>query len=67
MTPGILAVGPDEPLERAIELMAFEGVHRLLVLEGNNLAGIITSLDVLRSLAGFPRRDQRVVAVAPPP
>lgn len=67
MTPEILAVEPDAPLERAIQLMAFEGVHRLVVLERGRLAGIVTSMDVLRALAGFPRRGVRVMAVAPPP
>jgi CBS domain-containing protein len=67
MTPEVVAVGPDDPIERVIELMAFEGVHRLLVLESGQLAGIVTSMDVLRTLAGFPRRSRRVVAVAPPP
>lgn len=63
MRPGILAVAPDEPLEHAIEVMAIEGVHRLLVLDGNHLAGIVTSMDVLRALAGLPRRGLRVVTV----
>lgn len=67
MSPAILAVRPDEPIQRAVELMAFEGVHRLLVLDGDRLAGIVTSMDVLRELAGFPRRSHRVVAIAPPP
>ncbi len=67
MTPAIVSVRPDEPIERAVQLMAFEGVHRLLVLEGERLEGIITSMDVLRELAGFPRREHRVIAVAPPP
>jgi predicted transcriptional regulator len=67
MTPEILAVEPDAPIERAIQLMAFEGVHRLLVLESGRLAGIVTAMDVMRALAGFPRRGVRVMAVAPPP
>jgi predicted transcriptional regulator len=47
--------------------MAFEGVHRLLVVdEAEHLVGIVTSMDVLRELAGFPRPQDRVVAVAPP-
>lgn len=67
MTPAIVSVHPDAPIERAVQLMAFEGVHRLLVLDGERLEGIITSMDVLRELAGFPRREHRVIAVAPPP
>ncbi len=67
MTPEVVSVQPDDPIERAVQLMAFEGVHRLLVLEGDRLEGIVTSMDVLRELAGFPRREHRVIAVAPPP
>jgi CBS domain-containing protein len=68
MTKGALTVSADDPLDRAISLMAFEGVHRLVVLdERGHLAGIITSMDVLRELAGYGRRSSmRVIAVAPP-
>jgi predicted transcriptional regulator len=67
MTPEVLAVRSDESLERAVQLMAFEGVHRILVIDDARLMGILTSMDVLRELAGFPRRPMRVAAVAPPP
>jgi predicted transcriptional regulator len=67
MTPAVVSVHPDDAIERAVQLMAFEGVHRLLVLDGERLEGIVTSMDVLRELAGFPRREHRVIAVAPPP
>jgi predicted transcriptional regulator len=67
MTPEVLTVREGEPLEAAIRLMAFEGVHRLVVLDDERrLAGIVTSMDVLRELAGFPRQPHRVVAIAPP-
>lgn len=67
MTPEVLTANEADPLEAAIRLMAFEGVHRLVVLDGDGrLVGIVTSMDVLRELAGFPRQPQRVFAVAPP-
>ena len=67
MTPEVLAVTPDDPIQRAIELMAFEGVHRLAVIDiEQHLHGIVTSMDVLRELAGFPRQPPRVMAIAPP-
>lgn len=68
MTTNVVYVDADEPLDRAISLMAFEGVHRLIVLdERAHLAGIITSMDVLRELAGYGRKaSMRVIAVAPP-
>lgn len=68
MTPMTLSVVADDPLERAIGLMAFEGVHRLLVVDAlGNPRGIITSMDVLRELAGYGRTEARIMAVAPPP
>ena len=68
MTTHVVYVGADEPLDRAVSLMAFEGVHRLVVLDGRaHLAGILTSMDVLRELAGYGRKaSMRVIAVAPP-
>jgi CBS domain-containing protein len=68
MTPDIISVGTDEPLERAIQIMAFEGVHRLIVLDRDGrLAGIITAMDILRDLAGYGRRTtRREIAIAPP-
>jgi predicted transcriptional regulator len=67
MTPEALTVRSDDPIERAIQRMAFEGVHRLVVVdERGRLEGMVSSMDVLRELAGFPSRDTRVIAVAPP-
>jgi predicted transcriptional regulator len=67
MTPEVLTVEETAPLDDAIRLMAFEGVHRLFVLDPEaRLAGVITSMDVLRELAGFPRQPRRSFAVAPP-
>jgi predicted transcriptional regulator len=69
MTPAIFSVGPNDAIERAVQLMAFEGVHRLLVLvlEEERLVGIVTAMDVLRELAGFSRPQPCIIAVAPPP
>lgn len=67
MTPEALSIAAGLPMEAAIHTMAFEGVHRLVVLDAEgHLEGIVSTMDVLRQLAGFPRRDERVTAVAPP-
>lgn len=67
MTPIALSVAADSPIEDAIRAMAFEGVHRLVVLDAEGrLEGVVSAMDVLRHLSGFPRRDERVIAVAPP-
>lgn len=69
MTSEVLSVREDDPIERAVERMAFDGVHRLVVVDGDGrFAGSVTSMDVLRELArghpGFPsaRGDQRIAA-----
>lgn len=65
MVPYLLAVSSRAPISLAAALMAYEGVHRLLVLdESNQMVGIVSALDVLRWLAqlsGFclPRYTQR--------
>ncbi len=67
MTPDALSIAAGSPMEAAIHTMAFEGVHRLVVVDADgHLEGIVSTMDVLRQLAGFPRRDARVIAVGPP-
>jgi predicted transcriptional regulator len=67
MTPEVLSVRSDQPIGQAIRTMAFEGVHRLVVLDEKGLLrGIVTSMDILRELAGFEREDRRGTSVAPP-
>jgi CBS-domain-containing membrane protein len=64
MTPEVLSVGAGESMYRAARTMAFEGVHQLVVVdEGDRIVGIVTSMDVLRELAGFPEAPPRVLAV----
>jgi CBS domain-containing protein len=57
MVPYLLAAQNSSPIALAAALMAYEGVHRLLVLDDqSNMVGIVTSLDILRwlgNLSGF--------------
>jgi CBS domain-containing protein len=61
MTPALLAVGPGDPVSEVIALMIAHRAHRVLVLDdAGALAGIITTVDVLRELAAgriSPARD----------
>ncbi|MBX3232514.1 MAG: CBS domain-containing protein [Labilithrix sp.] len=53
MTPHVLTVRADAPLELAIRRMAVENVHQLVVVdERERFAGVVTSMDILRELAG---------------
>ena len=52
MTPIVFAVPEKAPVAKAAALMAFEGVHRVpVVSSGGQVVGILSSLDILRSLA----------------
>ncbi|MEX2182777.1 MAG: CBS domain-containing protein [Gemmatimonadaceae bacterium] len=52
MTRGPLCtIAPDDAATKAATLMKEEGVHRLPVVEGTKLVGIISTLDLVRALA----------------
>ena len=40
--------GMDEPVSDVARRMADEGVHRVIVVEGERVVGIVTSLDILK-------------------
>jgi CBS domain-containing protein len=49
-----LVIGPDEPLERAIEMMKEANQGSVFVKEGERLVGILTERDLLLKAAGRP-------------
>lgn len=52
MTRGPLTtIDAEAPASRAAELMQKERVHRLPVVEGNRLVGIITTTDLVKAVA----------------
>jgi CBS domain-containing protein len=52
MTQGPLCtVAPDAPVADAARRMLRAGVHRLLVLAGGSLVGIVTTSDIVRAVA----------------
>lgn len=48
MTQDVVSLGPEEPVEAALQLMAEHSVRRVLVMDGRTLLGIISLDDVLR-------------------
>lgn len=51
MTPLVFYLRPGEPANTAVRLMLYEGVHRLVVVrESGELAGIVTTMDVLKAV-----------------
>jgi CBS domain-containing protein len=53
MTKDVHAVAPDDPVEAAIRVMVEHRIHRVPVIEGDRLVGILTRRDILR---GFFRQ-----------
>lgn len=51
MTRTLWVLGPDEEVERAVALMNARSVHRVIVMDGDRLAGVVSTMDVARSVA----------------
>jgi len=60
MSSGITTVGPDEGVDRVLDLMKSEQVRRIPVCEGDRLIGIIAQADVATDL-GSDRKTGDVV------
>jgi CBS domain-containing protein len=52
MSPFVLSIESAAPLSAAAKLMVDENVHRLLVMDGGRLVGIVTTMDLLRGFVG---------------
>jgi CBS domain-containing protein len=50
MTAFTIAVTPSTPLLEAMKLMVADDIHRVLVLDGGRLVGILTTMDVVRAV-----------------
>lgn len=53
MTENVLTVGPTTPLGEIAERMARDRIHRVVVMDGDRMVGLVTSIDLL---AHFPRK-----------
>ena len=50
MTPVVHAVSEEDSVERVAEVMTANHIHRVIVLRHGRLAGVISALDVLKTL-----------------
>ena len=51
MTRGLFSLPPETPLDLAARYMDKRGIHRLLVMDGPRLAGIVSASDFVRAVA----------------
>jgi CBS domain-containing protein len=47
MTERVLTVGPKAPLPEIAERMARDRIHRVIVMDGDRMVGLVTSIDLL--------------------
>lgn len=47
----LLTIPPDATVPEAADLMRRAGVHRVLIIDGDRLAGILSALDIARAVA----------------
>jgi CBS domain-containing protein len=47
----LFTLGPDASVESAAELMRRKGIHRVLVIEGEKMLGVVSALDVAGAVA----------------
>jgi predicted transcriptional regulator len=55
MSRGVRSLRPEASVQAAAALMINAGIHRVLVMEGDRLCGIVSTMDVTRAVA-----DQRL-------
>jgi len=67
MTPDPLVIDADAPAFEAMLLMSEHGVHHLPVVLQGNLAGILSSSDLLRAESSHPLRISRLIERATQP
>jgi CBS domain-containing protein len=57
MTKPAVTVLPNDSLQRVCELMYNRRIHRVVVAEGSKIAGILTTMDILRAIATYLKED----------
>jgi len=55
MTRELVSVTPDTPITEIAQKMRLQHIHRVLVIDNEELVGVVTSFDLLRALTPRPR------------
>lgn len=51
MSRSIASIGPDASIREAAGKMVDDGFHRLLVMKGGELLGVVSTMDIVRAVA----------------
>ncbi|MFI5360682.1 MAG: CBS domain-containing protein [Elusimicrobiota bacterium] len=58
MTPGAISFDLETPVEKLATAMLERHIHRVLITRGGQLAGIVTSMDLLRALVVLAKKPK---------
>lgn len=61
MTESVLRLPPDADLRKAAEFMQQHKVHRVLIMEGDSLEGILTTSDIARAVSEHQVSERRYI------
>jgi CBS domain-containing protein len=62
MTPAVPSADASTPVEELARCMAAKHIHRLVITRGGKLAGIVTSIDIMRAVAARSSRRAKAKA-----
>lgn len=65
MTQNVFSVAPDSSVRAAAKLMRKHGIHRVVVMQGRKLAGIVSALDITRAVCDKGIADQSGIRLDP--
>jgi CBS domain-containing protein len=51
MNPEVFSISPDAPVKEAATVRRKRGIHRVLVMKGKSLLGIISAMDIARAVS----------------
>lgn len=51
MSPGVVTVAPDAPIRAVAARLVKEKIHRVFVVDGHKLVGVISTFDMARAIA----------------
>ena len=67
MTPAVLSADVSTPIEEVARVMLRKAIHRMFVLSRGRLAGIITSMDMMRAVVELAQAAKRRPAAGKKP
>lgn len=61
MTEHVVTIAPDARLTALTDLMSGSGIHRVFVVDGEEVVGVVTSLDLVRAFGEHLHKDEASV------